>query len=76
MIRTIEAVVDMQGKVELLDPVRLPAPRRAIQVHLSASYAIGKTAHVRSHMPLEEAIVGTYGEMTSPNGTHRSPSKR
>lgn len=30
MIRTIEAVVDVQGRVELSEPVHLPAPRRAL----------------------------------------------
>ncbi len=30
MIRTIEAVVDVQGRVELSEPVHLSAPRRAL----------------------------------------------
>jgi hypothetical protein len=30
MIRTIEAVIDEQGGVELLEPVHLTAPRRAL----------------------------------------------
>ncbi len=30
MIRTVEAVIDEQGSVRLLEPVRLPASRRAL----------------------------------------------
>jgi hypothetical protein len=30
MIRTIEAVIDPQGRVRLLESVPLPAPRRAL----------------------------------------------
>jgi hypothetical protein len=30
MIRTIEAVIDAQGKIRLAEPVRLPSPRRAL----------------------------------------------
>ena len=30
MIQTIEAVIDQQGKVQLLEPVRLNGPRRAL----------------------------------------------
>ena len=30
MIRTVEAVIDEQGNVRLLEPVRLPAARRAL----------------------------------------------
>lgn len=30
MIQSLEAVVDRQGRVRLLGPVSLPAPRRAI----------------------------------------------
>ena len=30
MIRTIEAVIDEQGNVRLMEPVRLPWPRRAL----------------------------------------------
>ena len=30
MIRTIEAVVDVQGRVELSEPIGLSAPRRAL----------------------------------------------
>ncbi len=30
MIRTVEAVIDEQGQVHLLEPVELPATRRAL----------------------------------------------
>ena len=30
MIRTVEAVIDEQGNVRLLDPVELPSARRAL----------------------------------------------
>ena len=30
MIQTIEAIIDQQGKVQLLEPVRLEGPRRAL----------------------------------------------
>jgi hypothetical protein len=30
MIRTVEATIDEHGAVRLLDPVELPAPRRAL----------------------------------------------
>ena len=30
MIRTIEAIVDVQGKVNLSEPIRLSSPRRAL----------------------------------------------
>lgn len=30
MIRTVEAVIDEQGNVRLLEPVRLPTARRAL----------------------------------------------
>jgi len=30
MIRTVEAVIDEQGNVRLLEPVRLPSGRRAL----------------------------------------------
>lgn len=30
MIRTIEAIIDGQGRVQLLEPVQLAAPRRAL----------------------------------------------
>ena len=30
MIRTVEAVIDEQGRVRLLEPVPVPGPRRAL----------------------------------------------
>jgi hypothetical protein len=30
MIRTVEAIIDEQGNVKLLEPVRLPSMRRAL----------------------------------------------
>lgn len=30
MIKTVEAIIDEQGQVSLLEPVRLPAVRRAL----------------------------------------------
>ena len=30
MIRTVEAVIDEQGNVRLIEPVQLPSPRRAL----------------------------------------------
>jgi hypothetical protein len=30
MIRTVEAVIDKEGKVRLLEPVQLSSPRRAL----------------------------------------------
>jgi len=30
MIRTVEAVIDEQGNLRLLEPVHLPSPRRAL----------------------------------------------
>ena len=40
MIRTIEAIVDAQGKVELAELVRLPAPRRALVTILEDEAAV------------------------------------
>ena len=30
MIRTVEAVIDVQGQINLLEPIRLPTMRRAL----------------------------------------------
>ncbi|MBN2053806.1 hypothetical protein JW905_02710 [bacterium] len=30
MIRTVKAIVDAQGNVRVLEPIQLPAPRRAL----------------------------------------------
>ena len=40
MIRTIEAVVDAQGRVKLSESVRLPAPRRALVTILEDEAAV------------------------------------
>jgi len=34
MVRTVEAVIDQRGKVRLLEPLQLPAARRALVVVL------------------------------------------
>jgi len=41
MIRTIEAVIDASGNVQLLEAVRLPAARRALVTILEESPAVG-----------------------------------
>ena len=40
MIRTIEDVVDVQGRVELSEPVHLSAPRRALVTILEDEAAV------------------------------------
>ena len=44
MIRTIEAVIDPNGHVRLLEDVRLPGPRRALVVILEDSLHGDETA--------------------------------
>lgn len=44
MIKIIEAVVDEQGNVSLLEPVQLPKPQRAFVTILSAESAMAETA--------------------------------
>ncbi len=41
MIRTIEAVIDERGNVRLLEPVQLPAARRALVTILEERPAAG-----------------------------------
>ena len=41
MIRTIEAVIDEQGNVRLLEPVQLPSARRALITILEDPTAAG-----------------------------------
>ncbi|HXB74349.1 MAG TPA: hypothetical protein VNY05_39295 [Candidatus Acidoferrales bacterium] len=41
MIRTVEAVIDEQGNVRLLEPVHLPSPRRALVTILEERQAAG-----------------------------------
>ena len=38
MLRTIEAVIDEQGSVRLLEPIRLPTERRALVTILELEY--------------------------------------
>ena len=41
MIRTIEAVIDEQGNVRLLEPIHLPSARRALVTILEERAAAG-----------------------------------
>jgi hypothetical protein len=41
MIRTVEAVIDEQGNLRLLEPVRLPSARRALVTILDDHPALG-----------------------------------
>jgi hypothetical protein len=55
MIRTIEAVVDTQGKVELAEPIRLAAPRRALVTIFEDEAALpGHEAALLSETALED----------------------
>ena len=44
MIKIIEAVIDEQGNVSLLEPVQLPKPQRAFVTILSAESDMAETA--------------------------------
>lgn len=44
MIRTIEAVIDSQGNVRLLEKVQLPGPRRALVTILDDTPRVDETA--------------------------------
>jgi hypothetical protein len=44
MLRTLEAVIDEQGNVRLLVPVRLPAERRALVTILEEESGVSETA--------------------------------
>lgn len=44
MIRTIEAVIDSQGNVRLLEKVQLPGPRRALVTILDDAPRADETA--------------------------------
>jgi hypothetical protein len=44
MLRTLEAVIDEQGNVRLLVPVRLPAQRRALVTILEEQSGVSETA--------------------------------
>jgi hypothetical protein len=54
MIRTIEAVVDDQGKVRLLQPVHLGSSRRALVVILDEPGGIGDETAVLSEAALAD----------------------
>ncbi len=59
MIQTVEAVIDEQGAVRLLQPVRIPAARRALVTILEEKPALNVTeaALLRDSAPVEEWIV-------------------
>jgi hypothetical protein len=49
MMRTIEAVVDPQGNVRLLEEVQLPGPRRALVTILADAPRADETALLSEH---------------------------
>jgi hypothetical protein len=56
MIRTLEAVIDEQGNIRLLEPVQLPAARRALVTILEEAPAanISETALLREQTLAED----------------------
>ena len=54
MIKTVEAVVDDQGKVTLLQPVHLGSSRRALVVILDEPEAIGDETALLSEAALAD----------------------
>ena len=44
MIRTVEAVIDPQGNVRLLEEIHLPEPRRALVMILEDTAEVNETA--------------------------------
>ena len=55
MIQTVEAVIDEQGRVRLLGPVQLPAPRRALVTILEEAPAeLGNETALLSEAALAE----------------------
>jgi hypothetical protein len=54
MIETVEAVVDDQGRVRLLQPVRLGSSRRALVVILEEPGVIGDEAALLSEAALAD----------------------
>jgi hypothetical protein len=54
MIKTVEAVVDAQGKVRLLQPVRLGSIRRALAVILDEPGDIGDETALISEATLAD----------------------
>jgi hypothetical protein len=54
MIRTVEAVIDEQGGVHLLEPVQLPSARRAFLTILEESPAAANECALLSEAALAE----------------------
>jgi hypothetical protein len=56
MIRTVEAMIDEQGNVRLIEPVQLDSSRRAIVVILDdpAGVGIHETAFLSEHALAED----------------------
>jgi hypothetical protein len=54
MIKTVEAVVDDEGKVRLLQPVQLDSSRRALVVTLDEPGAIGDETALLSEAALAD----------------------
>jgi len=54
MIKTVEAVVDDQGKVRRLEPVHLGSSRRALVVILDEPGVLGNEAALLSEPALED----------------------
>jgi hypothetical protein len=54
MIKTVEAVVDDEGKVTLVQPVRLESSRRALVVILDEPGAIGDETALLSEAALAD----------------------
>ncbi len=44
MLKTVEATIDEQGNVKLLEPIQLPKPGRAIVIILSEELNVSETA--------------------------------
>ncbi len=44
MLKTVEATIDEQGNVKLLEPIQLPKPERAIVIILSEELNVSETA--------------------------------
>jgi hypothetical protein len=65
MLRTLEAVIDEQGNVRLLEPIALPSPRRALvtileeatAIHVSETALLSESALAEDwNRPEEEAV--------------------
>lgn len=58
MIRTVEAAIDEQGAVRLLEAVKLPAARRALVTILEEETPVsGQALHVSETVLLSEAAL-------------------